>query len=188
MADENEDLSPSEAEPVAPSPELAPEPPAESGGPGLAIAPIAIGATLFAVVAGGVAWALLSDDSTDMWVHARKVDEVMSNSAEYVGQEVKVEGDLRQGSIERSVSPCAWRFVIERNGHSMPVLFPECVVPDTFRDGEGLIVNVQGTLGHDGTFTATQIVPRCPSKYEQQQRFQAGERIPHSLEAPSGES
>ena len=37
----------------------------------------------------------------------------------------------------------------------MPVEFPQCVVPDTFRDGFGIQVTVQGTLASDGVFHAT---------------------------------
>jgi cytochrome c-type biogenesis protein CcmE len=50
----------------------------------------------------------------------------------------------------------------------MPVRFPQCAVPDTFHDGAGLSVTVQGTLQEQGWFLANQVIPRCPSKYEMQ--------------------
>jgi cytochrome c-type biogenesis protein CcmE len=54
-------------------------------------------------------------------------------------------------------------------------------VPDTFRDGMGISVVVQGKLGPSGeTFLANQVIPRCPSKYEMQQRKQNGETMPHA--------
>ena len=59
---------------------------------------------------------------------------------------------------------CEWRFTIERDGHEMPVEFPRCVVPDTFRDCAG--VTVRGVLGQDGVFRSDEIVAKCPSKYE----------------------
>ena len=63
----------------------------------------------------------------------------------------------------------------------MPVRFSQCVVPDTFRDGLGIQVTVQGELDADKAFIANQVIPRCPSKYEMQQRLEAGEKIPHEM-------
>ena len=65
----------------------------------------------------------------------------------------------------------------------MAVRFPQGVVPDTFRDGMGIQVTVQGELGQDGTFLANQVIPRCPSKYEMQQRMEAGEDMPYDPNA-----
>ncbi|MCA9575050.1 MAG: cytochrome c maturation protein CcmE [Polyangiales bacterium] len=81
---------------------------------------------------------------------------------------IRVEGDLRHGSIQFRESPCEWRFTIERDGHEMPVQFPRCVVPDTFRDDYDIQVVVEGRVDEHGTFLADQIIPRCPSKYEEQ--------------------
>jgi cytochrome c-type biogenesis protein CcmE len=62
----------------------------------------------------------------------------------------------------------------------MPVRFPQCVVPDTFKDGMGIKVTVQGKLTDAGHFAATQVIPRCPSKYEMQQAIDRGEQMPHA--------
>jgi cytochrome c-type biogenesis protein CcmE len=42
---------------------------------------------------------------------------------------------------------------------------------------------VQGELGDDGVFLANQVIPRCPSKYEMQQRMEAGEEMPYDPNA-----
>lgn len=81
---------------------------------------------------------------------------------------IRVEGELQHGSIQFRESPCEWRFTIERDGHEMPVEFPRCVVPDTFRDDYDIQVVVEGRVDERGTFLADQIIPRCPSKYEEQ--------------------
>ncbi|HEX7478554.1 MAG TPA: cytochrome c maturation protein CcmE, partial [Polyangiales bacterium] len=65
-----------------------------------------------------------------------------------------------------------------KEGREMPVRFPQCIVPDTFKDGMGLKVTVQGKLTGDGYFLANQVIPRCPSKYEMQQRKNNGEKMP----------
>jgi cytochrome c-type biogenesis protein CcmE len=67
----------------------------------------------------------------------------------------------------------------------MPVSFPQCVVPDTFRDTFGIQVTVQGRLEDDGTFLANQVIPRCPSKYEMQERLDNGEAMPHPETIPT---
>ena len=53
-------------------------------------------------------------------------------------------------------------------------------MPDTFKDGMGLQVTVQGQLAADGHFEANQVIPRCPSKYEMQEALEAGEAMPHA--------
>ena len=55
--------------------------------------------------------------------------------------------------------------------------------PDTFRDGMGIQVTVQGELAADGVFLANQVIPRCPSKYEMQQKMEAGEKMPYDPDA-----
>lgn len=132
----------------------------------------------FAILAGGVAF-LLTTDETPL-VYSQMVDEVMAAPSTFEGRALRVEGLLRPGSIQFREDPCEWRFTIERNDRALDVEFPECIVPDTFRDGTGITVVVEGRL--DGErFHATQVIPRCPSKYEMNERMQNGESAPHSL-------
>jgi len=138
---------------------------------------IAIVLTLFA---GGVTTALLMTGAGDAMTYSKLVDEVVAHPAVYANRQLRMEGKLQPGSIRFRESPCEWRFVVERNGSSMPVRFPECVVPDTFRDGFGIDVTVQGELDGHGGFLANEVIPRCPSKYEMQQRAEGGESMPHA--------
>jgi cytochrome c-type biogenesis protein CcmE len=69
----------------------------------------------------------------------------------------------------------------------MPVRFPRCVVPDTFRDDVEMDVVVQGQLQTDNSFLANEVIPRCPSKYEMRQRRQDGEEMPHA-DLPPGQT
>ncbi|MEZ4288704.1 MAG: cytochrome c maturation protein CcmE [Polyangiales bacterium] len=134
---------------------------------------------VFVLLAGAVAFLLVGSDASDAFVYAKYVDEVMGTPAEFEGRRLRVEGDLREGSIQFREDPCEWRFVLIKGEETMPVRFPQCVVPDTFRDGAGLKVTVEGKLEGD-TFLATQVIPRCPSKYEMDQRLKAGEAMPHA--------
>ena len=56
-----------------------------------------------------------------------------------------------------------------KNGAVLDVRYPQCVVPDTFRDRPEAEVGVtaEGRLQRDGSFEATQIMAKCPSKYEE---------------------
>lgn len=136
---------------------------------------------VFVVLVGTAAWLLSGSDSP--FVYSKLVNEVMSEPKAFEGRRLRVEGELRQGSIQFREDPCEWRFVLQKDDTEMPVRFPQCVVPDTFRDGMGIQVTVQGELGDDGVFLANQVIPRCPSKYEMQQRMEAGEKMPYDPSA-----
>ena len=166
-------------EPPAAAP--APEPPARSREP-QGVAPwIKIGA-VFLVLGGGVAFLLSGTGASEAFVYSKLVDELMSEPDEWVGREVRVEGQLQQGSVSFVNEPtCEHTFVLERGEHAMPVQFPRCTVPDTFRDDMPMDVVVQGELQSDGTFLANQVIPRCPSKYEMQERQENGEAMPHAM-------
>lgn len=134
-------------------------------------------AGVFVFLAGGVMLLLASN----VFVYSKLVDEVMSEPDRYRDRELRVEGQLRQGSVVFETEPrCEHRFVLERDGHEMPVSFPRCVVPDTFRDDMEIDVVVQGRLQPNGTFLASEIIPRCPSKYEMRERQEDGEEMPHA--------
>ena len=56
---------------------------------------------------------------------------------------------------------------IEKDGKEMPVQFPQCVVPDTFRDGMGISVTVQGkgaikTTGNYGEIFERNVGAKTP--------------------------
>lgn len=148
--------------------------------------PIAKFFVLFGIGAAIVTWGLTSSESP--FVYSVMVTEVAANPASFEGRTLRMEGPLRDGSIQFRQDPCEYRFVLaETEGtveRAMNVRFPQCVVPDTFRDGMGISVTVQGRLGADGTFVANQVVPRCPSKYEMNQRKNRGEATPHAPTIP----
>ncbi len=131
------------------------------------LAPILIGGAFFAMLAAGVAWLLLSPDSSEVIpvAYDKDLDEVVSAPEEFAGKTIRVQGALRNGSICFRENPCEWRFIIEGEEHSLTVHFPQCVVPDTFRDQPDVTVTARGQL-EDGVFIADEIIPQCPSRYE----------------------
>ena len=144
-------------------------------------------ASVLGLLVGAVVFALLNSNVGDPFAYSKPLTSVVTDPAEYTDRRLKVEGELQQGSIQFREDPCEWRFVLEEGEHTMPVRFPRCVVPDTFRDGMGISVTVQGALEDDGrTFLADEVIPRCPSKYEMQERLQNGEQMPHEPTATLG--
>lgn len=135
-------------------------------------------AVVFVALAGGVAYLLTGSEASDAFVYSKLVHEVVDEPSEFSGRELRVEGDLVKGSVRFREDPCEWRFVLEKEQERMPVRFPQCVVPDTFRDDYGISVTVQGQLESDGTFVANQVIPRCPSKYEMKQKQAKGNAQP----------
>jgi cytochrome c-type biogenesis protein CcmE len=167
--------------------EVQPEAPARTSGRGAPkgrsslVSAIVIAVVLLGLGAG-VTFLLVGTGASDAFVYSKLVDEVMREPDRYVGRELRVEGQLREGSVVFVAEPeCEHTFVLEREGLTMPVRFPRCVVPDTFRDDMPMDVVVQGQLGANGTFHANQVIPRCPSKYEMRQRQESGEEMPHGM-------
>jgi cytochrome c-type biogenesis protein CcmE len=155
-----------------------------AGGEEGGLSPLVKVGIVFSMLAGALALLWFSTTAQDAFVYSKLVDDVLRNPAAFKGRDVRVEGDLKQGSILFQESPCEWRFVLGRPGREMPVRFSQCIVPDTFKDGVGLKVTVQGRLTDSGYFAANQLIPRCPSKYEMKQAQERGEKMPHAL-APS---
>ena len=147
--------------------------------------PIVKVAIVFTMLGGALALLLFGSQASDALVYSKLVDEVLTKPSDFRGRELRVEGDLKQGSIKFREQPCEWRFTLHKDGKEMPVEYSQCVVPDTFRDGMGISVTVQGQLAAGGTtFQADQVIAKCPSKYEMEERAKKGEVMPHAATAP----
>lgn len=116
-------------------------------------------------------------------VYAKTVDQLMAEKSRLAGRAVRVEGNLVKGSLVHQDVPCEYRFEMENGGAKVPVRYANCVVPDTFRDipGMDVKVTVEGKLSAEtGRFEATQVMAKCPSKYEMKEKAAAGETMPHA--------
>lgn len=122
----------------------------------------------------------------DKGIYSKPVDELVAQKAKFVGKSVRAEGTLVHGSLVKREEPCEYRFKIEKNGTEIPVRFAKCVVPDTFRDVPGMDVGVtvEGELRPDDSLEASQVLAKCPSKYEMKEKASNGEKAPHALMEP----
>lgn len=118
----------------------------------------------------------------DKGMYSKNVDDLIKQKSKFVGKPVRAEGNLVHGSLVKRESPCEYRFTIEKNGTSVPVRYAKCIVPDTFRDIPGMDVGVtvEGALRSDDSIEATQVLAKCPSKYEMKEKASQGEKAPHA--------
>jgi cytochrome c-type biogenesis protein CcmE len=131
---------------------------------------------------GGLAAVFLTG-MKDNAIYSKPVDELVAHRAKFVGRPVRAEGNLVHGSLMKKEQPCEYRFTISKNGVDVPVRFAQCVVPDTFRDIPGMDVGVtvEGEIHADNSFEATNVLAKCPSKYEMKERAGKGESMPHAV-------
>ena len=117
----------------------------------------------------------------DQAIYSKPVDQLVANKSRFAGRQVMAEGDLVHGTLTRREQPCEYRFTIQKNGTEVPVRFPQCVIPDTFRDvpDMNVAVTVEGELLADNTFLASKVLAKCPSKYEMKDKAAHGEHAPH---------
>jgi len=141
-----------------------------------------LGLLVALLVMGAGVLTLILKSGKDASVYSRGVDELVQQREKLAGRAVRVEGMLVKGSLLRRDQPCEYRFTLEKKGVQVPVRYAQCIVPDTFRDMPGMdvMVTAEGSLTKDGALEATQIMAKCPSKYEMKDRAQKGEQAPHT--------
>lgn len=152
-----------------------------SDGPGPKSRSVGLLIALTLIAAAVLALVMLS--FKDAAVYAKSVDQLLASRTELEGRRVRVEGTLVHGSLLKRDTPCEYRFKMHKNGAVLDVRYPQCVVPDTFRDRPeaDVAVTAEGKLTSAGVFEASQIMAKCPSKYEEQN----GKRIPVGMQGAS---
>jgi cytochrome c-type biogenesis protein CcmE len=103
-------------------------------------------------------------------IYATPVDQLLASKDKLTGRKVRVEGELVPGTLVKRDQPCEYRFNVHGGDKSvvLPVRYPQCVIPDTFRDVPqgGVQVTVEGSLSAAGQFDATLVMAKCTSKYD----------------------
>jgi cytochrome c-type biogenesis protein CcmE len=140
-----------------------------------------VGLLVALLVMGGGILTLVMTSFKQAAVYSKGVDELVAEKDRVAGRQVRVAGTLVKGSLKRRDQPCEYRFTLTKNKKNLDVRYDQCVVPDTFRDVPGMDVEVtaEGKLAQGGYFEASQIMAKCPSKYEMKNREKKGERAPH---------
>lgn len=94
---------------------------------------------------------------------------------------VRVNGKVANGSIERLPSGQDVTFLMTDGQATLPVSY-HGIIPDTFVEGADVVVE-GGIDPASGTFHASNLLAKCPSKYEAAAK--EGEKRPHGDTPPA---
>jgi cytochrome c-type biogenesis protein CcmE len=78
---------------------------------------------------------------------------------------LKMGAKVVPGSVRRAPDNREIDFKVSDGAKTYPVTY-RGLVPDTFTDANDIEVIVEGRLGHDGVFRATEVLAKCGSRYE----------------------
>ncbi|HEY8120490.1 MAG TPA: cytochrome c maturation protein CcmE [Myxococcota bacterium] len=135
---------------------------------------IAIGALL---VAGLVGWLGASQSSESAFTYFQTLGEFQASGT--VGEPARVHGFVALGTIERDVAARRVTFAVQEAAPhaggtpqgALRVEYASLETPDLFKDGAEVVV--EGKLTAAGTFHATNLLAKCPSKFEAKAKEQA---------------
>lgn len=111
----------------------------------------------------GMAYLVLTGLQTST-VYYLTVGELLDKGPSVYGQQVRVAGDVTPGSVRREEAGLAITFLVQDGSGQVPVHYRGKPVPDIF--GDEVQVVVEGKYGADGTFVASTLLAKCPSKFE----------------------
>jgi cytochrome c-type biogenesis protein CcmE len=132
---------------------------------------IAIGGALVAALLG---WYGISQVSEGGFVYYQTLAEFRAGGEP--GQAARVHGFVVPGSIQRDVAAKQVSFRVQETAPhaggsaegALPVIYTSLETPDLFKDGAEVVV--EGRLSDiAGTFHASNVLAKCPSKFEGKQ-------------------
>jgi cytochrome c-type biogenesis protein CcmE len=117
------------------------------------------------VVAGAVIYLLVSgfDDTV---VYYKTVDELLADPGRFETRAVRINGVLVPGSIKAKPGTKDYLFQITKRNQVLEVAYSG-ILPDTMLEDKELVV--EGVYNQAASrFQASEILTKCPSKYESQ--------------------
>jgi cytochrome c-type biogenesis protein CcmE len=91
------------------------------------------------------------------------VSDFVAKADSFTGKQVRVVGEVVPGSVNQDSQNFTLSFTMADGNTSLPVVY-QGVVPDTFQEGTDIVV--EGKSDQQGVFHASQLITKCPSKYE----------------------
>jgi cytochrome c-type biogenesis protein CcmE len=95
------------------------------------------------------------------------------------GKAFRIGGLVKEGSIKRQ--DMTVRFIVTDTVKEIPVAYTG-ILPDLFRDGKGAVV--QGRLGGDGIFAATEVLAKHDENYMPPEAKHAVDQAQKAQQAP----
>ena len=89
--------------------------------------------------------------------------ELLAKGEAAYNDEVRLSGTVMEGTVKEDADNVLRFTVTDDEGTMIPIVY-QGVVPDTFKEGAEVVV--EGDLGTDGVFDASNLLAKCPSKYE----------------------
>ncbi|MDE3089063.1 MAG: cytochrome c maturation protein CcmE [Chloroflexota bacterium] len=89
--------------------------------------------------------------------------QAQADGAAFYDKMVRVSGPLHKESIDWNAKTLTLKFHINEGNEMFPVVFVG-PIPDTMENGETVVV--EGKYTREGVFNASNILVKCPSKYE----------------------
>lgn len=131
------------------------------------------------LVVGGTLGYLVKSSLAENLEYYKQVDEIAANVDKWTGPRLKMGGHVVEGSIMNKPGTMDYIFDVTRNEKTIRVYYTG-VVPDTFKDDAEVVVS--GRMSPKGHFEATEVVAKCPSKYEAAEK----QGLTHPGEVPMG--
>jgi cytochrome c-type biogenesis protein CcmE len=119
---------------------------------------------LVVAIVGTLVW-LAASGISETKTYYKTISEVRSLDGPDAAKRVRVTGDVVPGSIRREGDRVFFQICEKGHPDTLNVIYVgKDPLPDTFRDSAQAMAD--GKLQSDGTFHATAIAAKCPSKYE----------------------
>lgn len=112
------------------------------------------------VILGAVGYLVYNGLRTN--VYYQTVSELQASGGEH-GRQVRLAGNVVEGSIVREDGGNTIRFSVADTGGSLPIVY-KGVVPDIF--APGIEVVLEGKYHPDTGFVADTMLAKCPSKFD----------------------
>ena len=91
------------------------------------------------------------------------VSEYLARGTDLYDTNVRVAGKIADSPIDWNAEEIELKFAITEGGHTIPVIY-HGAKPSGFKAGSNILV--EGKYHSDGIFRASQLIMKCPSKYE----------------------
>lgn len=117
------------------------------------------------IILGAVVFLILSapDEGVLEYVY---VDRVVEAPEDFVGRDIKVHGNVVEGTLYQDADDAEYHFIVEYKGKRLEVTYDD-LLPDTFAEGGEVVLT--GRLNDTGTMLrSSEMSAKCPSKYEEE--------------------
>ena len=94
-----------------------------------------------------------------------------------VGQRLRIGGLVMPGTVKRNMDDLKVSFKLSDDGGGIVTLEYEGILPDLFREGQGIVA--QGTLKSDNVITATEVLAKHDEEYMPSEVAEAVKGIKH---------